>query len=319
LPYLFKDAYLGLIIAVSINAVGGGLIEVLISPIVQALPGDEKTSAMSLLHSFYCWGQVSVVLLSTLYFNLMGTENWAYLPIIWAIIPLINILLFLKVPFGILVEEDDRIPIKKIFFARIFLMFIILMVCAGASEQAISQWASLFAESGLKVSKTMGNLLGPCAFAMLMGIARVFYGIKGSKLNMKKSLMFSSLLCIASYLVTVFSTIPLISLVGCGLCGLSVGIMWPGVFSLCAKYYPRGGTSMFAILALAGDIGCSAGPGLVGFVSNGVLNATITVSRHWFYNADMTESGLKTGLLFAVVFPTLMFITVIALRKSKES
>lgn len=319
LPYLFKDAYLGLIIAVSINAVGGGLIEVLISPIVQALPGDEKTSAMSLLHSFYCWGQVSVVLLSTLYFNLMGTENWAYLPIIWAIIPLINILLFLKVPFGILVEEDDRIPIKKIFFSRIFLMFIILMVCAGASEQAISQWASLFAESGLKVSKTMGNLLGPCAFAMLMGIARVFYGIKGSKLNMKKSLMFSSLLCIASYLVTVFSTIPLISLVGCGLCGLSVGIMWPGVFSLCAKYYPRGGTSMFAILALAGDIGCSAGPGLVGFVSNGVLNATITVSRHWFYNADMTESGLKTGLLFAVVFPTLMFITVIALRKSKEA
>ena len=316
LPYLFANAYVGLVIAIVINGVGGGLIEVLISPIVQSLPGDEKASAMSLLHSFYCWGQVLVVLLTTIYFNVVGTNKWLYIPILWSIIPLFNMFLFLKVPLLTLVEDADKIPFRKFFTAKRFLLFITLMICAGASEQAMSQWASLFAESGLKVSKTMGNLLGPCAFAILMGVARVFYGIKGSKINMKKALGFSSILCVLSYLLAVFSPIPLLSLLGCALCGLSVGIMWPGVFSLCTKYYPKGGTAMFAILALAGDVGCSAGPGLVGFVSNGVEKATITFSRTWFQSTSITEIGLKTGLLVAIVFPIIMLISIIVLRKN---
>ena len=262
LPYVFVNPYVGLAIAITINGVGGGLIEVLISPIVQSLPGDEKASAMSILHSFYCWGLVIVVLLTTIYFHVFGTTNWLYLPILWSIIPLFNMILFFNVPLSTIEDDDVIIPFQKLFTTRVFGLFIVLMICAGASEQAMSQWVSLFAESGLKVSKTMGNLLGPCAFAILMGIARVFYGIKGSKINMKKALIFSSILCVISYLLAVFSNVPLISLIGCSLCGLSVGIMWPGVFSLCAKYFPKGGTSMFAILALAGDVGCTAGPGL---------------------------------------------------------
>ncbi|MBB6622359.1 MFS transporter [Clostridium gasigenes] len=315
LPYLFTNAYVGLVIAISINAVGGGLIEVLISPIVQALPGDEKESAMNMLHSFYCWGHVIVVLLTTIYFNVAGTENWIYLPMIWGIVPLFNMVLFLKVPLRILVEEEVRIPFKKLFAAQIFWMFIILMICAGASEQAMAQWASLFAESGLGVSKSMGNLLGTCAFAILMGTARVFYGIKGSKINMKKALVFSSILCVLSYLLAVFSTIPLVSLIGCALCGLSVGIMWPGVFSLSAKYYPKGGTVMFAVLALAGDVGCSAGPGLVGFVSNSVEKGKMIFSNSWFYSTNITEIGLKTGLLFVIIFPVIMLFSIISLNK----
>lgn len=316
LPYVFTNAYVGLVIAISINAVGGGLIEVLISPIVQALPGDEKASAMNMLHSFYCWGHVIVVLLTTIYFNVAGTKNWIYLPAIWGIIPLFNMVLFLKVPLRILVEAEVRIPLKKLFTAQIFWMFIILMICAGASEQAMAQWVSLFAESGLRVSKSMGNLLGTCAFAILMGTARVFYGIKGSKINMQKALVFSSILCVLSYLLAVFSTIPLASLIGCALCGLSVGIMWPGVFSLSAKYYPKGGTVMFAVLALAGDVGCSAGPGLVGFVSNSVEKATMTFSNSWFYSTNITEIGLKTGLLFVIIFPVIMLFSIISLNKN---
>ena len=316
LPYVFSNAYVGLVIAMSINAVGGGLIEVLISPIVQALPGDEKESAMNLLHSFYCWGQVTVVLLTTLYFSMIGTEKWIYIPIIWSIIPLFNMVLFLKVPLRVLVDEEVRIPFRKLFTARIFWMFIILMICAGASEQAMAQWTSLFAESGLRVSKSMGNLLGTCAFAILMGTARVFYGIKGSKINMKMALIFSSILCILSYLLAVFSPNPLVSLIGCALCGLSVGIMWPGVFSLSAKYYPKGGTVMFAVLALAGDVGCSAGPGIIGFVSNGVEKARVTFSNGWFYSTNITEIGLKTGLLFVIIFPVIMLFSVIALKKN---
>ncbi|MGH4052539.1 MAG: MFS transporter [Clostridium sp.] len=316
LPYIFSNAYVGLVIAVSINGVGGGLIEVLISPIVQSLPGEEKASAMSLLHSFYCWGQVIVVLLTTLYFYVVGTEKWLYLPMLWAIIPLFNMVLFLKVPLHTIEDDHALISFKKLFSTRIFLLFVMLMICAGASEQAMAQWVSLFAESGLKVSKTMGNLLGPCSFAMLMGTARVFYGIKGSKINMKKALVYSSILCVISYLLAVFSHIPLVSLIGCTLCGLSVGIMWPGVFSLCAEYYPRGGTAMFAILALAGDVGCTVGPGLVGFVSSRVEKATMTLSNDWFYSTSITEIGLKTGLLFTIIFPVIMVFSVMMLRRN---
>ncbi len=297
LPFLFQDGYIGLLIAIIINAIGGGLIEVLISPIVESLPGDEKASAMSLLHSFYCWGHVAVVLCSTLYFLIIGTDNWMYLPMIWAVIPLFNTFLFAKVPLRKLVEDHEKIPLRGLLTKSIFWIFFFLMISAGASEQAMSQWASFFAENGLGVSKTMGDLLGPGTFAFLMGLSRVFYGVKGSKIDLKKALTISGLLCVTSYIIAVFSPIPLISLIGCGLCGLSVGIMWPGVFSLSSKYLKGGGTSMFALLALAGDIGCSAGPGLVGFASDGVL---------------------KRGLLFAIIFPIMMIIGVLILTKKKN-
>ncbi len=305
LPRIFSSPYAGLIVATCLNAVGGGLIEVIISPIVQALPGDKKASSMSLLHSFYCWGHVAVVLLSTAYFALFGLNRWPYLAMAWAAVPLLNFFLFLKVPLRTLKESAGagQQAGKGQKRRPLLLLFLLIMVCAGAAEQAMSQWASLFAEAGLRVSKTAGDLMGPCLFAALMGLSRVIYGVKGARLHLEKALFFSSALCIASYLMAVFSPEPLLALMGCGLCGLSVGLMWPGTFSLAAKRFPRGGTAMFAFLALAGDVGCSAGPGLVGYVSDAVRAGSYPFL---IPGLDAVQGGLKTGLLLAIGFPVIM-------------
>ena len=304
LPEIMADKYAAIVIAMVLNAIGGGLTEVLISPIVESLPGDEKASAMSILHSFYCWSHMAVVILSTAFFAFIGIENWRVLPFIWAAVPLLNIFFFSKVPLRVLVEESQRVPVSRLCKSGIFWMLMLLMVAAGASEQAMSQWSSLFAEAGLSVSKTMGDLLGPCMFAALMGTARLVYGVLGSRLNIRMSLMYTSLLCIASYLITVLAPWPIVSLIGCGLCGFSVGLMWPGVFSLSSQTYPAGGTAMFALLALAGDLGCGGGPGLVGLVSGrledglGVMNA------------------LKSGVGVAIVFPVLMVTGLVMLKRA---
>lgn len=313
-PFVLPDPFAGLILSAAFNSIGGGLTEVLVSPIVESLPGDEKSSAMSLLHSFYCWGQVAVVLLSTLFFTLCGIENWRVLPALWAIIPFLNIFLFAKVPLCPFVEEgEEELPLGKLFGSKVFLLLCLLMISAGASELAASQWASLFAEAGLKVTKTMGDLLGPCMFAVLMGTARLIYGIFGAKIKLIPVITASSFLCIISYAIMAFSPYPVLSLAGCALCGLSVGIMWPGVFSLSAEKYKSGGTKMFAILALAGDIGCSAGPGLVGVFVNMAESGVKLIPA-----ADSASSGLKTGLLFAAVFPMIMIIGMKLLSKVKS-
>ncbi len=317
LPRIFASPYAGLIAATSLNAVGGGLIEVIISPIVESLPGDKKAASMSLLHSFYCWGHVAVVILSTAYFALFGIARWPYLTIAWAAVPLMNFFLFLKVPLRTLAENDDAgHQSGKGQRWTLLLIFLIMMVCAGAAEQAMSQWASLFAEAGLGVTKAVGDLLGPCLFAILMGLARVIYGVKGAHLHLEKALVLSSALCIASYLIAIFSPVPLLALLGCGLCGLSVGLMWPGTFSLASKHFPRGGTAMFAFLALAGDVGCSAGPGLVGSVSNAVQAGAQTFLKSWLPGLGATEAGLKSGLFLAILFPVIMLAGAGLLKKN---
>jgi fucose permease len=308
LPRIFTYPYAGLVVAACLNAVGGGLIEVIISPIVESLPGDKKAASMSLLHSFYCWGHVAVVVLSTVYFALFGVARWPYLVMAWALVPLFNFFLFIKVPLRSLNDHAATVD-KQAGKGRkrsLLMLFLLMMVCAGAAEQAMSQWASLFAEAGLGVSKTMGDLLGPCLFALLMGLSRVVYGVKSARLHLEKALFFSSMLCIVSYLLAVFSPVPLLSLLGCGLCGLSVGLMWPGTFSIASKNFPRGGTAMFAFLALAGDVGCSVGPGLVGSVSNAVQAGANSFIGSWLPRLGATEAGLKTGLFLAIVFPLTM-------------
>ena len=304
LPYLM-DPFAGIVIAMLLNAVGGGLTEVLISPIVESLPGDEKAAAMSLLHSFYCWGHMAVVILSTVFFATAGTEHWRILPFLWALIPLFNTFFFSRVPLYVLVAEEDRIPTGQLFRNKIFWLFFFLMLCAGASEQAMSQWSSYFAEKGLGVSKTLGDLLGPCAFALMMGLSRLIYGKRGSCMNVRKFIGFSALLCVASYLLTAFAPHPILSLIGCGICGFSVGIFWPGVFAEAAAAYPAGGTAMFAMLAVAGDLGCGGGPALVGVVSNAARDG-LTAIRSIIPPGAETE--LKVGMLTAILFPVGMLI-----------
>lgn len=289
LPELTSDPFAGILIAVLIYAVGGGLLEVLISPIMEACPTDNKEKAMSLLHSFYCWGQVGVVLLSTLFFRLAGIEHWKLMALFWALVPICNLLLFTKVPIaGLIAENEKGLTLKELLQNKIFWIMLLLMLCAGASEMAVSQWASTFAELGLGVSKTMGDLAGPMLFAVLMGSSRAFYGKYGERIHLEHFMVYSGILCVIGYLLTALSPIPLLSLIGCGVCGLAVGIMWPGTFSLATAKIKNGGTLMFAFFALAGDVGCSLGPTIVGNV------------------AGAAGDSLSTGILCGIVFPILL-------------
>lgn len=268
LPELTPDPFVGILVSVFVYALGGGFIEVLISPIVEACPTENKEKAMSLLHSFYCWGHVGVVLVSTAFFALFGIEKWRILALLWAIIPVLNVFLFSVVPIYTLGgDEQKSTPLKKLFTSGTFWLFMLMMVCAGASEQAVSQWASAFAETGLNVSKTLGDLLGPMTFAFMMGLSRLIFGKFGEKMKLGAFMTVSTCLCLCSYLLISLVNNAAVGLVGCALCGFSVGIMWPGTYSKASKEMPWGGTSMFALLALAGDIGCTAGPTLAGFVS----------------------------------------------------
>ena len=322
LPF-YIEPYLGILICFFINAISGGLIDVLVSPIVEALPDKQKTKAMNILHSFYCWGSMLVVIVSTLYFNIFGIENWRYMSMIWAIIPFCNIFLFANVPLNVLkthednMKSDNTVSIRKLLSVKIVLVFVVLMICAGASEQSIAQWVSLFAEVGLNVNKTVGDIFGACMFAFCMGIVRLIYGMKSESINIEKALIISSLFCVFGYIVTVFSPYPFLSLIGCGISGLSVAIMWPSVFSLASKTYNKGGTAMFAMLALAGDIGCSIGPGIVGIVSNN-KNISDKFSAI-IVNSDSIQIGLKIGILFAIIFPVLMFLVLFLFKNRKRA
>ena len=293
LPDILPNPFVGILVAVMIYAVGGGLLEVLVSPVVEACPTDNKEQAMSLLHSFYCWGHVGVVLISTLFFRIFGIGNWKILSVIWALVPICNGILFSKVPIASLMEEGEKgMSVKELAKQKVFWVFMLMMLCAGASEQAVSQWASTFAEKGLGVSKTVGDLAGPMAFAVLMGTARAFYGKYGDRINLERFMTGSSILCMASYLCISLIPNPVFGLIGCGVCGLSVGIMWPGTFSKAAATIPKGGTALFALMALAGDVGCSGGPTVVGMISGAF------------------GDDLKKGILAAICFPFLLLMGI---------
>ncbi|HIU46249.1 MAG TPA: MFS transporter [Candidatus Fimadaptatus faecigallinarum] len=293
LPGLVPGAYAGLIAAVILYAIGGGIIEVLISPIVEACPTERKEAAMSLLHSFYCWGHLFVVVASTVFFQLAGIGSWRVMACIWAIVPALNAVYFTHVPINTLAAEDSKgMTLGQLARNGMFWVLMLLMMCSGAAEQAMSQWASAFAEAGLNVSKTMGDLLGPCMFAITMGSARVIYSRVADRLPVAPAMTICGALCIVSYLLAGLSANPAMGLIGCALCGFSVGVMWPGSFSTGVKALPAGGTALFALMALAGDLGCSSGPTLVGLVS-GAAN-----------------DNLRAGFLAALVFPVLLIVAV---------
>lgn len=299
LPYILPP-FAGLIIATVTTAVGGGLMEVLISPLVEACPSDNKSSQMSFLHSFYCWGSVAVVIISTVFMELAGADSWRFLCFLWALYPIGNGLFFLKVPLAEIYAEGKSMTVRELFSTRIFILFLLLMVCSGASELAMNQWASAFAEEALGVSKTFGDIIGVCMFSVFMGISRVMYAKLANRISLDGFILGSGVLCVICYLLAAFSKEPLLSLAGCAVCGFSVGIFWPGMYSVSAARLPFGGTAMFAILALAGDVGCSLGPTVVGGV------------------ASAFSGDLKAGLAAAAIFPLILVIaSVFNMRKNK--
>lgn len=292
LPDLMPDPFAGILICVAVYAVGSGLIEVLVSPIVEACPFENKDSVMSLLHSFYCWGSVGVILLSSLFFTLIGIDHWKVLACLWALIPLYNICNFATCPIEHLTEEGSGMTIRELFRTPLFWLSILLMFCAGASEISMSQWASAYTEAALGFSKSVGDLAGPCLFAVTMGISRVIYGKFGQKMDLSRFMTGSGILCFFCYLLASLSANPLVGLTGCIFCGFSVGIMWPGTISITSPRLPRGGTALFALLAMSGDLGGSFGPSLVGIVT------------------QRAGDNMQTGMLAGSVFPLMLIITL---------
>ena len=298
LPDLLPSPFMGIIIAVVLYAIGSGLVEVLVSPVVEACPFKNKEGMMSLLHSFYCWGAVAVILGSTIFFALFGVENWKILALLWAVIPFINTFNFLTCPIERLPESSEGNSSTKLLKLPLFWLLILLMVCAGASEATMAQWSSAFTESALGVSKAIGDLAGPCLFAAFMGISRLLYGRMSTRLNLAKTMFISGILCSICYFVASLSPLPAIGLAGCALCGLAVGIMWPGSLSISARKCPLGGTALFAFLALAGDLGATLSPTMVGYIS------------------ELAGGNLKTGLLIASTFPILLVISLLLIKKA---
>ncbi|MCF0146720.1 MAG: MFS transporter [Eubacterium sp.] len=297
LPDVFSSPFVGILVSVILYAVGSGLIEVLCSPIIEACPFENKETAMSLLHSFYCWGSVGVIVLSTLFFSVFSIENWKWLACLWALIPLFNIINFATCPIENVVKEGKPLRIGTLFKTPVFWIAVVLMICAGASELSMAQWASAYAEAAVGLSKTAGDLVGPCIFAAAMGICRSLYGKYGDKLNLMNFMLGSGILCLICYLMSALSSNPMIGLIGCSLCGGSVAIMWPGTISLSTKRLPTGGTAMFAFLAMAGDLGGTVGPLLVGNVT------------------QLADNSLRAGLLAGCVFPVILIISLICIRR----
>lgn len=297
LPELLPVPFLGILIAVVLYAIGSGLIEVLVSPIVEACPFENKDGMMSLLHSFYCWGAVGVILGSTLFFTVFGVANWKILTLIWAVIPLYNAFNFITCPIERLTEDGESMRPVQLLRLPVFWLLILLMICSGASEASMAQWASAFTESAMGVSKTVGDLAGPCLFAVFMGLSRVIYGKMSEKLDLVRTMTVCGVLCVVCYLTASLSSLPILGLAGCALCGISVGIMWPGSISISSQKCPRGGTAMFAFLALAGDLGATVSPAIVGSVSN------------------MVGGNLKIGLLVATVFPLILICVLLLLNR----
>lgn len=300
LPDLLSNPYTGIMISVITYAIGSGLIEVLCSPIVEACPFENKEETMSLLHSFYCWGSVGTILVSTVFFAIFGIDSWKWLAVLLALVPAINIFNFATCPIEYLVEDGEGMSIPALFKTPLFWIAIILMICSGASELSMAQWASAYAEAALGLGKTMGDLLGPCLFAVAMGICRVLYGKYGEKVNLSKFMLGSGLLCVVCYVLASLSSNPVVGLIGCILCGFSVGIMWPGTLSISSKKFPAGGTAMFALLAMAGDLGGSIGPGIVGRVT------------------QMAGDNIRTGMTVGLVFPVVLVIGLIFFDKMKS-
>ena len=305
LPDLLPNAFAGILISVTVYAIGSGLIEVLVSPIVEACPFENKEATMSLLHSFYCWGSVGTIVISTAFFAIFGMNAWKWLAVIWALVPAINIINFATCPIVPIVEEGKGMGIRQLAKKPLFWVAIILMVCAGASELAMAQWASAYAEAALGLSKTFGDLLGPCLFAVTMGISRVIYGKYGDKIKLTSFMIGSGALCVACYLMASISANPVMGLIGCIFCGFSVGIMWPGTISISSKTFPTGGTAMFALLAMAGDLGGSIGPAIVGRVTQ--------------FAGDNIRVGMRIGLIFPTVLILMLIIISISAAKTEKN
>ena len=293
------NLYAVIMSAVVLFSVGGGLLEVMLSPVIEGCPSKNKAAAMSMLHSMFGFGSAATILITTGAIWLFGWQNWQNIALFWSVIPLLNAIYFMFIPINDMVGKDERTPIKKLLSDRRFWGFFLIMACGGASEIGISQWSSAFAEKSLGVSKAVGDILGPCAFALMLALSRFSYSKLADKIDLEKCIIACGVFGVLCYSVAALAPFEMVALIACGLCGFFMGVLWPGTLSLAAKAYPMGGATLFALMALGGDVGCTTGPTIVGFVSS------------------IFGGELKAGLLTGALFPLILVVGLLILRRKK--
>ncbi len=298
LPSLMNNTYLAIIISIIIYATGSGLMEVILSPMIEMLPTGNKSGNMAVLHSFYCWGQAFTVLVTTGLVFLFGFKQWYFIPAIWAIIPFLNMFSFLRVPIVQPSPDEKMSTFSELVKKPLFLVYMVMMFCAGASEIAMAEWASIFAQNALGVSKAIGDITGPCAFALFMGTGRVVYAKLSKKVSFTKMLVILNIFCFVCYMVVAVCKIPIIALIFCAVCGFTVSISWPGIYSAGARTFTTGGAVMFSVFAMCGDTGCALGPWLIGVLAD--------------------KFSLNVGFAAASVFPLVMVICALYILKLRS-
>ena len=312
-PLLFDRPFAGFVTATIIFSGSGGLLELLLSPIVNAIPTDEKAGAMSVLHSFYSWGQAAVILLTTVLLFVFGRAWWQWIILIWTLVPLFNFFFLMRVPFAPNVPEEQRQGMDKILLKPFFIAALATILCGAAAELCISQWASAYLEEAMRLPKVVGDVGGVCLFAVMMGVGRLFYGMYGKKINVSLMMLIGTVGAAACYITVALSGTAVLSLLACGLCGLCVSLLWPGTLVVASEHYPLAGAWMFAILA-AGDIGASAGPWLMGVVAE-------QAHRLPFLSGLLTQGmspdqlGLRAAMLVSALFPIIAFFCLRWMRK----
>lgn len=304
---LTGGVYISFIIPVLIYSYGAGMIEVLASPIVEAIPDLPENTKMSMLHSFYSWGQMTCVALTTLALHFIGYERWFLIPVLWSAIPIFGIILFSRARLDMADMAEKESEKGGRLFCRSFVLMLIIMTCAGASEIAMSEWSSLFAEEALGVSKVAGDLFGPCMFALFMGMGRMCHAKFGERLNLSRLIKACSLLCVICYVGAALLRPAAASLIFCALTGLSVSLMWPGALSLAAARN-NGGARMYGLLAAFGDIGCIIGPVVTSSVSEFADGNERIRAIGAAYGLSADKTALRASLLAMALIPLVMLI-----------
>ena len=295
LPNIMENTYFAIIMSVMVYAFGSGLMEVALSPLVEGLPSKNKRGSMAILHSFYCWGQAFTVIVTTALVLGFGFKNWTYVPLVWASIPFFNMFAFLKVPIIEPDKTEKRDGLLNLLRNDKFRLYMIMMLCAGAAEVAMAQWASLFAQNALGVSKVVGDLAGPCAFAVFMGTGRIWYALAAKKVSFKKTIIVMSIGACICYMMVAICNVAAVSLVFCAICGFTVSIAWPGIYSAGAVAFPKASAVMYSVFAMCGDTGCALGPWLIGIIADNL--------------------GLNIGFAAASIFPIGMILSAVLLLK----
>lgn len=321
-PFIFKNnVFLGFIISTVIIALGSGVFQLLVSPIINSLPIKDKSGRLARLHSFYAWGAIFTVAFTTLTLELiktsLGDKFWFLIPLILSVIPFVCLVLFIFAPLESPAKEAKQ-SMKKIILTPFFIMAGLGILASGASEIIISQWASTYIESVLQIDKILGDIVGVCLFALMLGLGRLLYSIYSRKINLSKIMVFSCLLALLCYFIIALSPFAVLSLIAFGLSGLAVSLLWPGILSLTSEKFPKAGTWLFAMLTALGSAGSAVGPYIIGQIGNNAPNLSGVQNLAFNLGIEPSELGLRIAVLSCAVFPILAFFAILYLHKKKN-